>query len=126
MKRGPKPIGETVMTHAERQARYRGAHADGAPKVKYRKPADRRSRPQRWRDAVADWWSCKPIIRRGSTRCRKIWWTARRRRRCGQSASLICRSLRSSRHAVSGGTDCATTGAPRSMKMGNTCFAVAL
>jgi hypothetical protein len=54
MKRGPKPIGETVMTHAERQARYRGAHADGAPKVKYRKPADRRSRPQRWRDAVAD------------------------------------------------------------------------
>jgi hypothetical protein len=56
MKRGPKPIGETAMTHAERQARYRAAHANGAPKVKikYRKPADRRSRPQRWRDAVAE------------------------------------------------------------------------
>ena len=54
MKRGPKPIGATVMTHAERQARYRAAHADGATKVKYRKPADRRSRPQRWRDAVAE------------------------------------------------------------------------
>jgi hypothetical protein len=54
MKRGPKPIGETVMTHAERQARYRAAHADGTPKVKYRKPADRRSRPQRWRGAVAE------------------------------------------------------------------------
>jgi len=45
------------MTHAERQARYRATHAaDTAPtvKVRYRKPADRRSRPQRWRDAVAE------------------------------------------------------------------------
>jgi len=44
------------MTHAERQARYRAAHA-GEPsvvKVRYRKPADCRSRPQRWRDAVAE------------------------------------------------------------------------
>jgi hypothetical protein len=56
MKRGPKPIGERPMTHAERQARYRAAHADDEPKpkIKYRKPADRRSRPQRWRDAVAE------------------------------------------------------------------------
>ena len=55
MKRGPKPIGETAMTHAERQARYRATHARAAaPKIKYRKPADRRSRPQRWRDAVAE------------------------------------------------------------------------
>jgi hypothetical protein len=54
MKRGPKPIGDQAMTHAERQARYRAAHEDGAPKIKYRKPADRRSRPQRWRDAVAE------------------------------------------------------------------------
>jgi len=44
------------MTHAERQARYRAAHAAEAPvtKVRYRKPVDRRARPQRWRDAVAD------------------------------------------------------------------------
>jgi hypothetical protein len=45
------------MTPAERQARYRAAHAaDTAAtvKVRYRKPADRRSRPQRWRDAVAE------------------------------------------------------------------------
>jgi hypothetical protein len=54
MKRGPKPIGEQPMTHAERQARYRAAHQDGSPKLRYRKPADRRSRPQRWRDAVAE------------------------------------------------------------------------
>ncbi len=57
MARGPKPLGERVMTHAERQARYRAAHAADTPpavKVRYRKPADRRSRPQRWRDAVAE------------------------------------------------------------------------
>jgi len=45
------------MTLAERQARYRTAHAaDTAATVKlrYRKPADRRSRPQQWRDAVAE------------------------------------------------------------------------
>ncbi len=42
------------MSVAERQARYRASHADGAPKIRYRKPADRRSRPQRRRDAVAE------------------------------------------------------------------------
>ncbi len=30
MKRGPKPFGDHTMTAAERQARYRTAHADGA------------------------------------------------------------------------------------------------
>ena len=49
---GRKPLGDTAMTGAERQARYRAAHADGSPKVRYRRPGDRRSRPQRWRDAV--------------------------------------------------------------------------
>ena len=42
------------LTPAERQARFRAAHAEGAPKVRFRKRADRRSRPQRWRDAVAE------------------------------------------------------------------------
>ena len=45
------------MTLAERQARYRATHAAdtaGTVKVRYRRPADRRSRPQRWRDAVAE------------------------------------------------------------------------
>jgi hypothetical protein len=46
-------ISNTPMTGAERQARYRGAHADGAPVVRVRRPADRRSRIQRWRDAVS-------------------------------------------------------------------------
>ena len=54
---GPKPLGERAMTSAERQARYRAAHAADTAvtvKVRYRRPADRRSRPQRWRDAVAE------------------------------------------------------------------------
>ena len=54
---GPKPLGERAMTLAERQARFRAAHAADTPatvKVRYRRPADRRSRPQRWRDAVAE------------------------------------------------------------------------
>ncbi|MGO9389250.1 hypothetical protein [Rhodoblastus sp.] len=42
------------MTSAERQARFRAAHADGSPKIRYRRPGDRRSRPARWRDAVAE------------------------------------------------------------------------
>ena len=53
---GPKPLGERAMTPAEREARARAAHAAdtaGTVKVRYRRPADRRSRPQRWRDAVA-------------------------------------------------------------------------
>ena len=57
MARGPKPLGERTMTPAERQARYRAAHAADTKqtvKVRYRKPADRRGRPQRWRDAVAE------------------------------------------------------------------------
>jgi hypothetical protein len=42
------------MTLAERRARFRAAHADGAPKIRYRRVTDRRSRPQRWRNAVAE------------------------------------------------------------------------
>ncbi len=54
MKPGPKPLTGTTMTHAERQARYRDNHAQSAPKSRSRNPVDRRSRPQRWRDAVAE------------------------------------------------------------------------
>lgn len=47
--------GEGALSNAERQARYRARQAARAsPVTHYRRPADRRSRPQRWRDAVAD------------------------------------------------------------------------
>ena len=51
---GRKPLSDRAMTNAERQARFRQAHANGQPKLRFRRPADRRSRPQRWRDAVAE------------------------------------------------------------------------
>jgi hypothetical protein len=53
MTRGRKPQGDRALTGAERQALYRARHA-GMPTVRYRRPADRRSRPQRWHAAVAE------------------------------------------------------------------------
>jgi len=49
-----KPIGETPMTPAERQARHRAARALGTPIVRTRRPADHRSRARRWLDAVVE------------------------------------------------------------------------
>jgi hypothetical protein len=42
------------MTDAERQARCRAARAAGKAAIRPRPPADRRSRAQRWRDAVEE------------------------------------------------------------------------
>jgi hypothetical protein len=53
MARGRKPQGDQPLSGAERQARYRTRHAR-APVVHYRRPIDRRSRHQRWREAVAE------------------------------------------------------------------------
>jgi len=54
MPRGRKPEGEQALSNAERQARYRARHATPAlpAAARPRRAADRRSRPQRWRDAV--------------------------------------------------------------------------
>jgi len=50
----PRPsIGETPMTGAERQARYRASHANGAPVIRIRWATDRRRRIQRWNDTIA-------------------------------------------------------------------------
>jgi hypothetical protein len=56
---GPPPHGDRAATPAERSAAYRArrkATAAAAPTkpvvVRYRRPADRRSRPERWADAV--------------------------------------------------------------------------
>ena len=48
-----KLLGDGPMTNAERQARHRAARAAALPVIHYRRAADRRSRAQRWRDAVA-------------------------------------------------------------------------
>ena len=49
--RGRQPQGERALTNAERQARYRARHQD---KQLHRRPKDKRSRAQRWLDAVAE------------------------------------------------------------------------
>jgi hypothetical protein len=57
---GPPPRGDRAATPAERSAAYRArrkANAADAPAkplvvIRYRRPADRRSRPQQWADAV--------------------------------------------------------------------------
>ena len=41
-----------ALTNAERQARYRERRQAGESRVRYRRPVDRRSRPQQWDDAV--------------------------------------------------------------------------
>ena len=43
-----------ALTPAEKQRRYRERRKAGIPAVHTRKPRDRRSRAQRWRDAVAE------------------------------------------------------------------------
>jgi hypothetical protein len=63
MPRGRKPTGERALTGAERQARYRAAcagqpgirHSRGtSPRAKGSQRTDRRSRPQRWHDAIVE------------------------------------------------------------------------
>jgi hypothetical protein len=47
-----KPIGETAMTDAERQARYRAARAADTPIIRTRRSGDHRGRARRWIDHV--------------------------------------------------------------------------
>ena len=56
MPKGRKPEGEISLSNAERQARWRAKHQAPAPSVaiRARRPVDRRSRVQRWRDAVGE------------------------------------------------------------------------
>lgn len=56
MPRGRKPEGEHALSNAERQARHRARHLEPSlpAAARTRCPVDRRSRPQRWRDAVTE------------------------------------------------------------------------
>jgi hypothetical protein len=55
MPRGRQPEGDHALSNAERQARYRARREaqPPAPVIRYRQPADRRARAQRWHDTVA-------------------------------------------------------------------------
>lgn len=57
MPRGRQPEGDHALSNAERQARYRARHHAApppSPVARRRAAIHRRSRPQRWRDAVAE------------------------------------------------------------------------
>src|SRR5271165_6678199 len=56
MPRGCKPEGDHALSNAERQARHRARQHDRmlTPVIRYRRPVDRRSRAQRWCDAVSE------------------------------------------------------------------------
>jgi hypothetical protein len=56
MPRGRKPDGEHALSNAERQARHRARRVmqPAAVIARTRRPAGRRSRPQRWRDAITE------------------------------------------------------------------------
>lgn len=56
MPRGRQPQGPHALSGAERQARYRARHEaeQAAPAIRWRRASDRRTRPQRWHDAVAE------------------------------------------------------------------------
>ena len=56
MPSGRRPEGEHALSNAERQARYRARRQAEQPKplLRYRRPANRRSRAQRWHDAVTE------------------------------------------------------------------------
>jgi hypothetical protein len=56
MPRGRQPEGEHALSDAERQVCYRARllATQSPPVVRYRRPEDRRSRAQRWCDAVAE------------------------------------------------------------------------
>jgi hypothetical protein len=56
MPSGGKPDGDAALSNAERQARYRLRHQveQPAPVARTHRAADRRSRPRRWHDAVAE------------------------------------------------------------------------
>jgi hypothetical protein len=63
MPSGRKPDGDTPLSNAERQARFRLHHRAGqpAPAARTHRAGDRRSRPQRWRAAVAELLSLQAV-----------------------------------------------------------------
>jgi hypothetical protein len=56
MPKGRPSEGELALSNAKRQARYRARHQaqQTNPVIRYRKPADRRTRLQRWHEVVAE------------------------------------------------------------------------
>src|SRR5208282_4548035 len=102
-----KSIGETAMTDAERQARYRAARAAGKPVVRVRRALDHRGRgPGVGQIMSPALWKHRSSTLPGWTACRTVFRTVRPPKHCGRSAISISLSCRRSNHrAASAGTD---------------------
>ena len=88
-----KSDGDQPMTNAERQARYRARHAAVLPTASIiprpTRSIDRRSRPKRWKEAVAVLLTCRPNTPTGSRRCLTVSTTVRQPRRSTLSLTSI-------------------------------------
>src|ERR1700738_2562144 len=101
-----KSIGETAMTDAERQARYRAARAAGKPIIRVRRALDHRGRAQRWNDHVAGLVEAQIEYAAWLESLPDTLQTARWPRHCRRSATWISANFRpSSRRAASAETD---------------------
>ena len=71
MPRGRQPIGEHALSNAERQARYRARREveQPLPKIRYRRPADKRTRASVGTTPWPGWSRCKPSMPLGMMRC---------------------------------------------------------
>ena len=102
MPRGRPPQGDHPLSDAERQARCQARRQaqQATPIIRYRPPTDRGTRPQRWREAVAELLTLQEAAP-GATHCRMPCAIARRRRLWRPSAtSISSRSPRSNHHAA--------------------------
>ena len=101
-----KSIGETAMTDAERQARYRAARAAGKPVVRVRRALDHRGRARRWTDHVAGLVEAQVEYAAWLDSLPDSLQDRRPPKHCGRSAISISLSCRRSNHrAASAGTD---------------------
>jgi hypothetical protein len=101
MPRGREPDGEVPLSNAERQARYRARHQDPRPPATIRpRPQDRRGRPARWHDAVAEllafqveyaaWFDALPDSLRGSATAEALWPCRNPRAKSAVLKSVLC------------------------------------
>jgi hypothetical protein len=93
---------------ARRKATVAAAPTKPPAIVRYRRPADRRSRPQQWADAVQTLADLLTGFRSGGTTCPPASQTARRRKHwmpCWSCAVMSKNSRRSTCQRVSDGTD---------------------
>jgi hypothetical protein len=108
MPSGRKPDGDAPLSNAERQALYRLHRRAGQPAAAARthRASDRRSRPQRWRAAVAELLTLQAVYAPGSKHCLQRFGALRRPMPCKPPLILILRcSQRSSRRVATAVTD---------------------